>query len=66
MAASEVHDPSLRASFYQSAIDRMERAFVVLPMRDYVDLVVARSDLIGLRFSLQGWFPFLIDLTFSS
>ena len=65
-AASEVHNSSQRASLYRSAIEQIERSFVVLPVRDYVDLVVARSDLNGLRFSLQGWFPFLIDLTFSS
>jgi hypothetical protein len=33
-----------------------------LPIRDYVDLVVANDRLTGLTFSYQGWFPLLHDL----
>jgi peptide/nickel transport system substrate-binding protein len=64
--ASSFSDQAERDGFYRSAIERIDRAYLVLPVRDYVNLVVARSDLAGLRFSLQGWFPFLIDLEFSS
>lgn len=35
---------------------------LLLPIRDYVNLVVADPRVQGLRFSPQGWFPYLIDL----
>lgn len=35
---------------------------LLLPIRDYVNLVVTDPDVEGLRFSPQGWFPYLIDL----
>jgi peptide/nickel transport system substrate-binding protein len=65
-AASETGDEAARDSLYRQAISRIDEAFLVLPVRDYMNLVVARTDLNGLQFSLQGWFPFLIDLEFSS
>jgi peptide/nickel transport system substrate-binding protein len=66
LAANESGDAATRASLYREAISRIDDAYLVLPVRDYMNLVVARTDLSGLRFSLQGWFPFLIDLEFSS
>jgi peptide/nickel transport system substrate-binding protein len=65
-AANETSDTATRTALYQSIIERINTSYLVLPVRDYINLVVARSDLLGLRFSLQGWFPFLIDLEFSS
>jgi peptide/nickel transport system substrate-binding protein len=55
-------DQSERLAYYRLTWDRIIDAAVLLPVRDYVNLVVARSDIEGLRFSSQGWFPFLIDL----
>jgi peptide/nickel transport system substrate-binding protein len=43
----------------------MEQA-LVLPVRDYVNLNVARAAVEGLRFDAQGWFPWLIDVTLDS
>jgi peptide/nickel transport system substrate-binding protein len=39
----------------------MEQA-LVLPVRDYVNLNVAYTQVQGLRFDAQGWFPWLIDV----
>lgn len=39
----------------------MEQA-LVLPVRDYVNLNVARADVQGLHFDAQGWFPWLVDV----
>ena len=39
----------------------MEQA-LVLPLRDYVNLNVARAEVQGLHFDAQGWFPWLIDV----
>jgi peptide/nickel transport system substrate-binding protein len=36
---------------------------LVLPIRDYVNLNVARATVKGLRFDAQGWFPWLTDVT---
>jgi len=65
-AASAAGEPQERISQYRAAIQRIDDQFLVLPIRDYVNLVVARSDLAGIQFSLQGWFPYLIDLEFRS
>ena len=35
---------------------------LLLPIRDYVNLVVAHTRVQGLRFSAEGWFPILVDL----
>lgn len=40
----------------------MEQA-LVLPVRDYVNLNVARAEVRGLRFDAQGWFPWLVDVS---
>jgi peptide/nickel transport system substrate-binding protein len=40
----------------------MEQA-LVLPIRDYVNLNVARAAVKGLRFDAQGWFPWLANVT---
>ncbi len=40
----------------------MEQA-LVLPVREYVNLNVARSDVKGLRFDAQGWSPWLVDVS---
>jgi len=36
--------------------------WLILPIREYVNLVGVNSRVDGLRFSPQGWFPYLIDL----
>lgn len=51
-----------RSALYARVADRLADQAVLLPIRDYVNLVVARDSLDGLSFSSQGWNPFLIDL----
>jgi peptide/nickel transport system substrate-binding protein len=55
-------DPAARMKSYATLAQKVREDALLLPIRDYVDLVVANSRVQGLRFSAQGWFPFLIDL----
>ena len=56
-------DLQTRQRYYEQVFEHIRNEALFLPIRDYVNLVVARSTIKGLRFSSQGWFPFLIDLT---
>jgi peptide/nickel transport system substrate-binding protein len=55
-------DLNKRQAYYDEIFKLIRDEALILPIRDYVNLVVARSQIKGLRFSSQGWFPFLIDL----
>lgn len=35
----------------------------ILPIRDYINLIVAHRRVQGMRFSPQGWFPYLIEFS---
>jgi peptide/nickel transport system substrate-binding protein len=59
-------DPEQRISLYQESIALINAQALVLPVRDYVNLVVADSEITGLQYSASGWFPILIDLQPSS
>lgn len=61
-AAQEFRDEAARTALYVRLTDRIRDEALILPIRDYVNLVVASSRVSGLRFSSQGWFPFLIDV----
>jgi len=56
-------DSELRHTYYDQAFKIIRDQAIILPIRDYVNLIVARNNIQGLRFSSQGWFPFLIDLS---
>ncbi len=60
-AAASITGPERTALYAQIQQHIMERA-LVLPVRDYVNLNVAQSEVQGLRFDAQGWFPWLIDV----
>ena len=60
-AAQEFKDDAARSVLYQRLAEWIRDEALILPIRDYVNLVVAGSRVSGLRFSSQGWFPFLID-----
>lgn len=62
-AVEASHDFNIRQDYYRKIFEHIRDEALILPIRDYVNLVVARSNIEGLRFSSQGWFPFLIDLT---
>ena len=53
---------SERKALYADAARAIRDQSLILPIRDYVDLVVANDSLTGLRFNYQGWFPLLLDL----
>jgi peptide/nickel transport system substrate-binding protein len=61
-AITITHDYQKRQSYYAEVSEIIRDEVLLIPIRDYVNLVVARSDIGGLRFSPQGWFPYLIDL----
>jgi peptide/nickel transport system substrate-binding protein len=51
-----------RLELYAEATRLVIDEWLVLPIRDYVNLVVVDSKIRNLRFSPQGWFPYLIEL----
>jgi len=53
---------SQRSQLYAEVAAQIRDNWLILPVRDYVNLVGASSRLEGLRFSAQGWFPYLIEL----
>jgi peptide/nickel transport system substrate-binding protein len=55
-----------RASLYAQAGDVILGQALLLPVRDYVNLVVSHPRVLDLRFSAQGWFPLLIELRLDS
>jgi peptide/nickel transport system substrate-binding protein len=61
-ALEDTHDQQARYQYYSQIAEIIRNQVLIIPIRDYVNLVVARSDLEGLHFSPQGWFPYLIDL----
>ncbi|HMK09259.1 MAG TPA: ABC transporter substrate-binding protein, partial [Anaerolineales bacterium] len=65
-AATTAVSQNERRTLYAEAAQRIQDQSLILPVRDYVDLVVANARLTGLRFNYQGWFPLLLDLRPSS
>ena len=61
-ASQQSTDPLARWELYNDILTEIVESGVVLPIREYVNLVVASGELAGLHFSAQGWFPLLIDL----
>ena len=61
-AAASFASRSQREGLYGQVAERVKDQWLILPVRDYVNLVGSSSKVDGLRFSPQGWFPYLIDL----
>lgn len=61
-AAAETHDADARLAHYARFAEQVRDQALILPIRDYVSLVVVRAGVEGLTFSAQGWFPNLIDV----
>ncbi|HEY5119104.1 MAG TPA: ABC transporter substrate-binding protein [Anaerolineales bacterium] len=51
-----------RLEFYRQAQIEIASQYLILPIRDYVNLNVAARHVQGLHFTAQGWFPVLIDV----
>lgn len=65
-AAHTTLAPSHRADLYNQIVQAIADNALVLPIRDYVNLIIAHQRVEGLKFSAQGWFPNLIDVQLSS
>ncbi|NIS81405.1 MAG: hypothetical protein GTO14_14640 [Anaerolineales bacterium] len=61
-ASQATHDPERRMELYRQVAVSVSDQALLIPIRDYVNLVVINNRLEGISFSAQGWFPFLIDL----
>ncbi len=59
--ATRQASPDVRAGLYLSVQQRVMEQAVVLPVREYVDLVGASTQLDGVIFSAQGWWPLLYN-----
>ncbi|MBN1266842.1 MAG: hypothetical protein JXA25_15205 [Anaerolineales bacterium] len=55
-----------RAEIYSAAANSIRDQVLILPVRDYVNLVLKRQSVHGLRYSAEGWFPLLIELSIES
>jgi len=55
-------DPASRRPYYVQVQERIMEQALILPIRDYVNLVGYRSTIDGLVFSFQGWWPLLNNL----
>jgi peptide/nickel transport system substrate-binding protein len=62
MASKEWQDRNRRGEYYADIAEFLRDEALILPLRDYVNLVLTNNDVSDLRFSAQGWSPFLIDL----
>jgi peptide/nickel transport system substrate-binding protein len=60
--AVQTTDAALRADFYAKIQTRIMDQALIIPVRDYVNLNVASSRVKGLKYALQGWFPWLYDV----
>ena len=52
-----------RLALYRQAQAEIASQYLVLPIRDYVNLNVAARRVQSLHFTAQGWFPVLIDVS---
>jgi peptide/nickel transport system substrate-binding protein len=55
-------DSKARSSLYGQAQTRILDLALVLPIRDYVNLIASKGTVRGLRFDFGGWFPWLHDV----
>jgi len=57
--------PDARATLYAAIQQRIMEQAIVLPIREYTNLVGASSALDGVIFSAQGWWPLLRNFQYS-
>ena len=55
-------DTAKRTELYAKVQQRVMEQALIIPVRDYVNLNGASAKVKGLRYSLQGWFPWLYDV----
>jgi len=59
-------DGEQRLAIYREIAFLVQDEALIIPIRDYVNLVIANQRVDGLHFSSQGWFPYLIDVRLNS
>jgi peptide/nickel transport system substrate-binding protein len=60
--AQSARNPAVRVELYKRIQGRIMDEALIVPIRDYVNLVGMRPNVEGLHFDAQGWFPYLTDL----
>jgi peptide/nickel transport system substrate-binding protein len=61
-ASQVTNNSELRCKLYDQVSQHINQLALVLPIREYTNLVIANNRVQGLRFAAQGWYPYLIDL----
>jgi peptide/nickel transport system substrate-binding protein len=61
-ASREWQNRDMREDYYAGIAESIRDEALILPLRDYTNLIMTSSNVSGLHFSAQGWSPFLIDL----
>jgi len=56
------NDPARRAELYEKVQKMAMDEALIIPIRDYVNLNVVSSRVMGMQYALQGWFPLLYDV----
>jgi peptide/nickel transport system substrate-binding protein len=54
-------DAARRAELYEKAQKVIMDEALIIPIRDYVNLNIISAKVKGLRYAMQGWFPWLYD-----
>ena len=55
-------DNSRRVELYGLVQERIMEEALIIPIREYVNLIGAPPEVVGLHYDAYGWFPFLTDL----
>jgi peptide/nickel transport system substrate-binding protein len=63
LQAAVQNDPDRRNELYARAQERIMDQAYIIPIREYTNLNGVSSDVSGLHYDAQGWFPYLADLT---
>jgi len=59
---TRTNDMEKRSELYDQAQQRIMEQALIVPIRDYVNLNGDNAKVKGLRYGLQGWFPWLYDV----
>ena len=62
LEGAQISDMDSRRAIYAQISELIQENALILPVRDYVNLVVANKAVEGLHYAAEGWFPHLIDL----
>lgn len=60
--STQTRDDGRRANLYSNIQQRIMEQGLILPIRDYTNIIGVRSTIDGLIFARQGWWPLLANL----